>query len=632
MKNNPKVSIIIPVYNGEKYVKSAIQSALKQTYKNIEIIVVNDGSTDNTDKVVQQFKNKIIYLKKENGGVSSALNLGLLYMTGDYFSWLSHDDIYKKNKIEEEISFLRSLDNDNENVILYSDYCFITANGRKFGNEIKIPHEDVEKHHELALLKGYLNGITMLIPRKAFEQYGNFDENLRCTQDYDKWLQFYDSYYFKHIPKVLAYTRLHAEQTTNTSEKMIVEGNELWKKIVDTFANKAVDIFGSKEEYYREMITFLKNSQYKEAMNYCQIMLNKEHSMNVLSIDDINIVDLQKDISLLKDEIAAIKKKNYISEKSLFDSYKVLEYKLWEFNTNCNKILYQMSFINKVKDNNFHPLVSIIIPAYNASDYLEQAIQCALNQTYDNVEIIIVNDGSTDGGKTKQIAMKYKNKVSYFEKKNGGVSSALNFGIDNMKGEYFAWLSHDDLIAPNHIEIMINYLSYHTNEDVIPYVAFNMCDKDGNLLLNQTVIAQLYYFDYKISIVKNLYTLLQGEINGGSVLIPKKAFKEFGKFNEDLRISQERDMWRRLIRKYKFICIPYDTATIRVHDKQVTANNDVREETNRKNLEIINEIPENIMKELEGSKKNFYIIMRQFYKKKRNNEMVQEIHKLIEEQ
>ena len=99
MKNNPKVSIIIPVYNGEKYVKSAIQSALKQTYKNIEIIVVNDGSTDNTDKVVQQFKNKIIYLKKENGGVSSALNLGLLYMTGDYFSWLSHDDIYKKNKV-----------------------------------------------------------------------------------------------------------------------------------------------------------------------------------------------------------------------------------------------------------------------------------------------------------------------------------------------------------------------------------------------------------------------------------------------------------------------------------------------------------------------------------------------------
>ena len=65
MKNNPKVSIIIPVYNGEKYVKSAIQSALKQTYKNIEIIVVNDGSTDNTDKVVQQFKNKIIEALKE---------------------------------------------------------------------------------------------------------------------------------------------------------------------------------------------------------------------------------------------------------------------------------------------------------------------------------------------------------------------------------------------------------------------------------------------------------------------------------------------------------------------------------------------------------------------------------------
>ena len=627
MKINPKVSIIIPVYNGEKYVEKAIRSALKQTYKNIEVIVVNDGSTDSTEEIVKQFENKIVYLKKENGGVSSALNLGISHMSGDYFSWLSHDDIYKKNKIEEEISFLKRI--DNENVILYSDYGFITANGRKFGKTKRIPHEIVEAHHELALLRGYINGITLLIPRKAFEQYGNFNENLRCTQDYDKWLQFYDSYRFEHIPKVLAYTRLHDEQTTNTSDKMVDEGNNLWKNIIDAFVNKAVDIYGTKEAYFTEMIAFLKKTPYKEAVNYCYLKLNKENIMNVLLSENLNIADLQKDIALLKTEIADIKKQHYLSEKSLFDTYKVLEYKLWEFNTNCNKILYQMSFINQIQDINFHPLVSIIIPAYNASDYLEQAIQCALKQTYDNIEIIIVNDGSTDDGKTKQIAMKYKDKVVYFEKENGGVSSALNFGIDNMNGEYFAWLSHDDLIAPKHIEIMINYLSYHTKENIIPYVAFNMCDKDGNLLLNKTVRAQLHCFDYKASVVKNLYALLQGEINRCSVLIPKKAFQEFGKFDENLRISQERDMWSRLIKKYKFICIPYDTATIRVHEKQVTANSDVMKETNKKNLEIINGLSGNIMKELEGSKTNFYIVMRQFYLNNGYKEMAQEIEKLM---
>ena len=88
-------------------------------------------------------------------------------------------------------------------------------------------------------------------------------------------------------------------------------------------------------------------------------------------------------------------------------------------------------------------------------------------------------------------------------------------------------------------------------------------------------------------------------------------------------------MWSRLIKKYKFICIPYDTATIRVHEKQVTANNNVMKETNEKNLEIINGISENIMKELEGSKTNFYIVMRQFYLNNGYKEMVQEIDKLM---
>ncbi len=73
---NKKVSIIIPVYNGEKYIKESIESALNQTYTNIEIIVVNDGSKDNTDEICKSYGNKIKYIKKENGGVATALNTG----------------------------------------------------------------------------------------------------------------------------------------------------------------------------------------------------------------------------------------------------------------------------------------------------------------------------------------------------------------------------------------------------------------------------------------------------------------------------------------------------------------------------------------------------------------------------
>ena len=109
MKSNPKVSIIIPVYKGKDFMREAIDSALAQTYKNIEIIVVNDGSDDNgvTKKIAESYGNKIRYFEKENGGVSTALNLAIDNMTGDYFSWLSHDDRYYPNKIESQIKYLK---------------------------------------------------------------------------------------------------------------------------------------------------------------------------------------------------------------------------------------------------------------------------------------------------------------------------------------------------------------------------------------------------------------------------------------------------------------------------------------------------------------------------------------------
>ena len=102
-----------------------------------------------------------------------------------------------------------------------------------------------------------------------------------------------------------------------------------------------------------------------------------------------------------------------------------------------------------------NPLVSIVIPVYNGSNYLAQAIDSALGQTYPNCEVLVVNDGSDDGGATAELALGYGEKIRYFEKENGGVATALNLGIRQMRGEYFAWLSHDDLYKPEKIELQV---------------------------------------------------------------------------------------------------------------------------------------------------------------------------------
>ena len=102
--------------------------------------------------------------------------------------------------------------------------------------------------------------------------------------------------------------------------------------------------------------------------------------------------------------------------------------------------------------NSRKPLVSIVIPVYNGANYLRQAIESALGQTWENCEILVVNDGSDDGGDTEQAALEFKDRIRYFRKENGGVASALNYGIQRMQGEYFSWLSHDDWYYPDKIE------------------------------------------------------------------------------------------------------------------------------------------------------------------------------------
>jgi len=123
------VSEIIPAYNAEKYLKESIGSALNQTYKNIEIIVVNDGSTDNSLKILDKFSDKIKIISKSNGGTASAFNLAIKNMEGEWFKWLSADNVLHSNAVEELIKESQKI-KDKKNAILYSNYDIINSEGK----------------------------------------------------------------------------------------------------------------------------------------------------------------------------------------------------------------------------------------------------------------------------------------------------------------------------------------------------------------------------------------------------------------------------------------------------------------------------------------------------------------------
>lgn len=230
---NPLVSIIIPIYNGSNYMKEAIDSALAQTYKNIEIIVVNDGSTDNTDEIARSYGDKIRYFKKENGGVATALNLAIKEAKGDYISWLSHDDVYYKNKIEAQIEVLNNL--NDKNTVLFSDIETINENGivvskRILKDKFSNPNDKLPLFW---LLNGLIHGCSLLIKKDIYFEFNLFDENLFTVQDYYLWYDIFKKYNVYYIDKILIQSREHTQQGHLTLKDYTQkEQSLLWSKII----------------------------------------------------------------------------------------------------------------------------------------------------------------------------------------------------------------------------------------------------------------------------------------------------------------------------------------------------------------------------------------------------------------
>lgn len=217
-------------------------------------------------------------------------------------------------------------------------------------------------------------------------------------------------------------------------------------------------------------------------------------------------------------------------------------------------------------NNNFQPLVSIVIPVYNGSNFLAEAIESALGQTYSNCEVIVVNDGSSDEGTTRRIALLFNDRIRYFEKENGGAASALNLGIRNANGEYISWLSHDDLYFPEKIEHQITYLRKLTNKNSIIYSDYEFLDIESNAISKYHIL-QLHPNNHMQNILLQMF---KAELHGCSILLPKKCFDHVAFFDESLITTHDYDLWFKLIKSgYEFRHIPEILVRGRQHKDQV---------------------------------------------------------------
>lgn len=413
-----KVSIIMPVYNGGNYFRLALESALRQTANNVEIVVVNDGSTDGgaTDAIAKAYGDRIKYIPQENRGVAGALNTAIANMTGEFFAWLSHDDIYLPHKIESQLKYFDRL--GNKDAMLFSDYELIGPSGESIA-VAQWSHKDFVNKPMLPLYRGMINGCTIFIPRHILHEFGPFDEALRHTQDYDLWNRILAKYEFFHQPEVLIQYRVHPGQDSHKPEAAI-EGDALWIRMLDsrTEADR-VGLSGSSHHFLTELASFLDNTPYKKAAQYAH-----QRAAEVIG----------------------------------------------------------------------ETLVSVVIPFFNECDLACRAARSVLDQTHPRMEVILVDDGSTEDLAPIDALVRADDRVRLIRQSNCGPGSARNHGMHAARGSYIAFLDADDVFLPvkvqRQLELMqrkgsvISHTSY--------YVRFPECGPELGFLNSGTFTGKVY--------------------------------------------------------------------------------------------------------------------------------------------
>ena len=206
--SSPLVSIVLPTYNRAYLLKRAIQSVLNQTYRNFELIVVDDGSTDNTKEVVEDFHDKRIrYVAHEKRrGANAARNTGIKLAEGEYVAFQDDDDIWLPRKLEIQIRVFQS---SSRNIgVVYTGCWRIDYKRRKVFYLPSMKKSQIEGYIYSNILKeNFIPTTTAVIKRECFQHSGFFDENLPRLQEWDLWIRISKYYNFKYIdfPLVVSY-------------------------------------------------------------------------------------------------------------------------------------------------------------------------------------------------------------------------------------------------------------------------------------------------------------------------------------------------------------------------------------------------------------------------------------------
>jgi len=421
------ISIVIPVYNAEKYLEQCLNSITNQTYKNFEVILVNDGSIDHSESICMDFvkvDTRFKYFTKVNGGASSARNLGLDNAQGKYITFIDADDWVDENHLEVLINNIKE---NNSDMAVSSIKKFDNVSRFKFrvySNQEKylLNYNKLNREEFLVILpklihasNSYKIAVSKLFKKELVMDI-RFDESIVYGEDLDFFFKIYNNISsISYVDEVTYVYRRHNESTSSKFNQQYAEQELLiYKKIYEK-----IEELGLPTIHYYTTIR--------------------------------DLLEFQKD---------------FLENRVLFNEYQ--------------------EFLKNIEETVTYPkdLISIIVPIYNVYPYLRLCLERIENQTYPHFEVLLINDGSRDN--SKDICLEFvekDNRFKYIEQQNAGLSAARNTGILNATGEFITFIDGDDFVEPNYLEELYVTALKNDSEIVVgSYKKFN--EEDNNYYIH----------------------------------------------------------------------------------------------------------------------------------------------------
>ncbi|MFH1616603.1 MAG: glycosyltransferase [Planctomycetota bacterium] len=305
MVNGPEVSVVVSAYNHEKYVGALLKSILGQTYKDFELVIIDDGSTDSTPNIIEEFANrysgKMRFSRQENKGFVKTINSAFKMCRGRYIAPVGSDDIWLPNKLEEQI---KKFNEDPSLSLVYADINIVNEDGEVLCRFNRFNKPYWGKITDRLFISNFISAITPVYKRELFEQYGYWDERYNIASDYEFILRVSPHIKVGYVNKVLGLYRTHEHSSSTVNiEKTVIEGLDVRKQFLALrpgLIKRGTILRAYSNVYFRMAEANVSGGNRKKAIKYyikaccCNPLFLQGHIGLVLTLMGINYYKLKQ--------------------------------------------------------------------------------------------------------------------------------------------------------------------------------------------------------------------------------------------------------------------------------------------------------------------------------------------------